>query len=43
MMSVIVETPDGDYQMLTKGAPEAVFSRCSHFESDGEFFPWNRS
>ena len=39
MMSVIVETPDGDYQMLTKGAPEAVFSRCRQFESDGEYFP----
>jgi P-type Mg2+ transporter len=39
MMSVIVETPEGDYQMLTKGAPEAVFSRCSQFESDGECFP----
>ncbi|HEX3717397.1 MAG TPA: magnesium-translocating P-type ATPase [Verrucomicrobiae bacterium] len=39
MMSVIVETPEGDYRMLTKGAPESVFSRCSQFESDGEFFP----
>ena len=39
MMSVIVETPDGDYEILTKGAPEAVFSRCSQFESEGEFFP----
>jgi Mg2+-importing ATPase len=39
MMSVIVQTPPGDYQMLTKGAPEAVFSRCSQFESDGELFP----
>lgn len=39
MMSVIVESPEGDYEILTKGAPEAVFSRCSEFESDGEFFP----
>jgi len=39
MMSVIVETPEGDYQMLTKGAPESIFSRCSQFESDGEYFP----
>jgi Mg2+-importing ATPase len=39
MMSVIVETPEGDYEMLTKGAPEAVFSRCSQFESEGETFP----
>jgi Mg2+-importing ATPase len=39
MMSVIVETPEGEYEILTKGAPEAVFSRCSQFESEGEFFP----
>jgi Mg2+-importing ATPase len=39
MMSVIVETPGNDYQILTKGAPEAVFSRCSQFESEGEYFP----
>jgi Mg2+-importing ATPase len=38
LMSVVVEGPDGVRQMLTKGAPEAVFSRCSHFESDGEVF-----
>jgi P-type Mg2+ transporter len=39
MMSVIVESPGGDYEILTKGAPEAVFSRCSQFESEGEYFP----
>jgi Mg2+-importing ATPase len=39
MMSVIVETPDGECQMLTKGAPEAVFAKCSQFESEGEYFP----
>jgi P-type Mg2+ transporter len=39
MMSVIVEAPGGDYEILTKGAPEAVFSRCSEFESEGEYFP----
>jgi P-type Mg2+ transporter len=39
MMSVIVETPEGTDRMLTKGAPEAVFNRCSHFELDGELFP----
>jgi Mg2+-importing ATPase len=39
MMSVIVETPGNDYEILTKGAPEAVFSRCSQFESEGEYFP----
>ena len=39
MMSVAVEGPDGQRQLLTKGAPEAVFARCTHFESDGEIFP----
>jgi Mg2+-importing ATPase len=38
MMSVAVEGPDGERQLLTKGAPEAVFSRCKHFASEGEIF-----
>ncbi len=39
MMSVVVEGPDGQRQILTKGAPESVFKKCTHFESDGEIFP----
>jgi magnesium-transporting ATPase (P-type) len=39
MMSVVVETPEHDYQILTKGAPEAVFAHCTHFESEGEILP----
>ena len=39
MMSVAVESPDGERQLLTKGAPEAVFAKCTHFECDGEIFP----
>lgn len=39
MMSVVVETPDKDHQLLIKGAPEAIFPRCSFFELDGEIFP----
>jgi magnesium-transporting ATPase (P-type) len=39
MMSVVVETPEHEYQILTKGAPEAVFTRCTHFESEGEVLP----
>ncbi len=35
MMSVLVRTPDGKAMLLTKGAPEEVFARCSHFERDG--------
>jgi Mg2+-importing ATPase len=38
MMSVVVEDPDGGRQLLTKGAPESVFKKCTHFESDGEIF-----
>jgi len=38
MMSVVVEGPEGARELLTKGAPEAVFTRCTHFESDGEIF-----
>jgi Mg2+-importing ATPase len=39
MMSVAVEGPGGQVQLLTKGAPEAVFAKCTHFESEGEIFP----
>lgn len=39
MMSVVVQTPDKDHQLLTKGAPEAIFPKCSFFELDGEIFP----
>ena len=38
MMSVAVQGPEGERQLLTKGAPEAVFAKCTHFESDGEIF-----
>jgi P-type Mg2+ transporter len=39
MMSVVVGGPDGERQLLTKGAPEAVFKKCAHFEYEGEIFP----
>src|SRR5271170_989779 len=39
MMSVVVETQDGQRQLLTKGAPESVFKKCTHFTSAGEIFP----
>jgi Mg2+-importing ATPase len=39
MMSVVVETASGQTLLLTKGAPEAVFARCTHFQSDGQTFP----
>jgi Mg2+-importing ATPase len=39
MMSVLVEDPEGKAILLTKGAPEEVFHRCSHFELDGKLSP----
>jgi Mg2+-importing ATPase len=39
MMSVLVEDPQGKAILLTKGAPEEVFHRCSHFELDGKVSP----
>ena len=38
MMSVAIEGPEGERQLLTKGAPEAVFAKCTHFLSEGEIF-----
>src|SRR5437667_7087369 len=38
MTSVVVEGPGGERQLLTKGAHEAVFAKCTHFESEGEIF-----
>ena len=39
MMSVAIESPTGERQLITKGAPEAVFARCTFFESEGEIIP----
>jgi Mg2+-importing ATPase len=39
MMSVLVERPEKDHQLLTKGAPEAVFPCCKFYELDGKVFP----
>ena len=39
MMSVVVEGAGGQCQLLCKGAPEAVFAKCTQFESEGEIFP----
>jgi len=39
MMSVVVQTPDGRHRLLTKGAPEQIFKRCSHFEYKGKIYP----
>jgi Mg2+-importing ATPase len=39
MMSVVVRQPEGGHRLLTKGAPEEVFRRCTHFELDEEVLP----
>jgi Mg2+-importing ATPase len=38
MMSVVVLGSDGTCQLITKGAPEAVFAKCTRFESEAEIF-----
>jgi Mg2+-importing ATPase len=43
MMSVLVEDSEGKAILLTKGAPEDVFHRCSHFELDGKLSPMDPS
>ncbi|HXJ44755.1 MAG TPA: magnesium-translocating P-type ATPase, partial [Bryobacteraceae bacterium] len=39
MMSVLLENPEGNAILLTKGAPEEIFHQCSHFELDGNLSP----
>jgi Mg2+-importing ATPase len=39
MMSVLVENPEGNAILLTKGAPEEIFHQCSQFELDGKLSP----
>lgn len=39
MMSVVVQMPDGGHRLLTKGAPEEIFLRCTRFELNTEILP----
>jgi P-type Mg2+ transporter len=39
VMSVIVSTPEGGQRLICKGAPEAIFERCTQFELDGKIYP----
>jgi Mg2+-importing ATPase len=39
MMSVVIAMPDQTHRILTKGAPESVFPRCSFYELEGEIYP----
>ena len=36
IMSVVVRTPEGNDRLIAKGAPEAIFSRCTRFALDGQ-------
>ena len=38
-MSVVVEMPNSNYRLLTKGAPEEIFQRCTHFELEEDVLP----
>ncbi len=37
IMSVVVEMDD-KHKIISKGAPEEIFKRCTHYELDGEIF-----
>jgi Mg2+-importing ATPase len=39
MMSVVVKEPEGSCRLLTKGAPEEIFKRCTKFELHNEILP----
>jgi Mg2+-importing ATPase len=39
LMSVVVCSAKGEYRLLTKGAPEEIFKRCTRFELEGDILP----
>jgi P-type Mg2+ transporter len=39
IMSVVVREPDGKLRLIAKGAPEAIFPRCTRFELNNELLP----
>ena len=39
IMSVVVRTPEGHDLIISKGAPEAIFPRCTSSELDGKRLP----
>src|SRR5205085_7428680 len=43
VMSVVVRTPDGKDRIISKGAPEAIFPRCTNFELDGKLYPMDHA
>ncbi len=43
IMSVVVRTPEDKDRVISKGAPEAIFPRCSNFELDGQHYPMDHA
>jgi P-type Mg2+ transporter len=43
VMSVVVQVPNGPRRLLTKGAPEEVLKRSTHYSSDGKALPADAS
>ncbi len=43
LMTVVVKAPEGRLLALTKGAPEQVLERCTHWLKDGEVLPLDES
>jgi Mg2+-importing ATPase len=43
VMSVVVRTPEGQDLLITKGAPEAIFSRCRRVLLDGKELAMDRA
>ena len=43
IMSVVVRTPEGKDLIISKGAPEAIFPKCTHFELDGKREPMDHA
>ena len=43
IMSVVVRTPEGQDLLVSKGAPEAIFPRCSGFDLDGKTLPMDHA
>lgn len=39
IMSVVVRTPEGQDRLISKGAPEEIFTRCQQFELEGKMYP----
>jgi Mg2+-importing ATPase len=43
IMSVVVRTPNGKDRIVSKGAPEAIFGKCSRFRLSGELCAMDHS